>query len=64
MSLGAQLERRIAGDLEILVDSDLVPSEIVAEAGLGDARRQGNQCRRQPHCDFDADFQVDRWRKR
>lgn len=58
VGLGAQLEGRIAGNLEILINGDLVPSEVVAEAGLGNARRQGDQCRRQPHCELDVKYQV------
>lgn len=55
MSLLTQLEGGVARNLEVLVDGDLVASEVVTEAGLGDARREGDQSRRQPHCDLDAE---------
>lgn len=51
MCLGAQLEGRVAGNPEVFVDSDLVASKVATEAGMGDARRKGDQCRRQPHCE-------------
>lgn len=45
VGLGAQLEGRVAGDLEVLVHGDLAASEVEAEAGVGDACGEGDKCR-------------------
>lgn len=47
--LGAQLERRVAGDLEVLVHSDLVAPEVETEAGMGEAGRERDKRGGQPH---------------
>lgn len=46
VSLGAQLQGRVSGNLEILVDGDLVTAaEVEAKARMGDTGREGDKCR-------------------
>lgn len=45
VGFGAQLEGRVARDLEVLVDGDLVvATEVQAKARMGDTSRERDKC--------------------